>query len=99
MRIIRAYFRESIQKEHYINRYLGTGEPLSIIPVPSDQEVADCIAKWKAREYEETRCYPIREFFQRWFEWYEADIRKKRAKAAAAGRWSKNNRKNPPPTP
>lgn len=88
MRLIRGYLRDTMRTERYMTKYFGSGQP---VPETTDEETAALLSDWKSKLFDEYQCAMIADFFRRWLAQHETQIRQKRAKAAAAERWKKNN--------
>jgi hypothetical protein len=92
MRLLRGWMRDTIRTDKYMRRYGGTSQPIEAVPETSDDEVVAAITEWRNLTFDQYRVETTADFFWRWLTHREAQIRRVRAKTAAAKRWVK--RKN-----
>jgi len=92
MRFFREYTVSNIITEKWFQAGMQDNGSLAKIPRPTDDEISQILNRLKARTFEERDAELIlTEVFTPWFIQHTRGIRKKRAKAAAAGRWKKGD--------
>jgi hypothetical protein len=94
IKIYRDYIRDSLRVSNFMGQGNWSGKPFESTPIPSDEEVAKIMAKYKAEGFSENWYPTTREFFLRWFPDYEAKKLSARAKKGAAAKWKKKRNKN-----
>jgi len=87
-------FREYIRASMRLNRCYQPSEsglPYESVAIPTDNEVAENIQKLRERQFSEQQFADTAQFVLRFIPHYEREIRSKRAKSGAAGKWKIKN--------
>lgn len=96
MRIYRSYLRDNIRVCEYMKTRSEDGIDFESIPIPSDEEVAKCIALDRERGFSEAVYAMAARQFLRWMDANEGSARKKRAQAGAEALKKKREKNGSP---
>jgi hypothetical protein len=94
MKLYRESLRLDIRHTRSYQR-LGGVVPIESVPIPSDSEVADVIARHRETGFDESQFQPCLITLRKFADWEQRQNRKKRAKAGSAKRWAKKVQTNP----
>jgi len=84
MKFYREYLRQLIRVDHHMkNNPDGFHISIESTPVPSDEEIAKCIAKDRERQFDKWKYPNWASHFLRWYSQNENSIRRTRALAGA----------------
>ena len=91
MRIFKIWLRQGLREKRHFERF-GPMQPLTVTPIPSDDDVVAEVKGWRANRLDEGRARGLAADFGQWLEQFTASNYRERAKKAAAKRWKKDKK-------